>query len=462
MDDLFARAEPQPLTVSQVNARARTLLERTLGVVTVMGEVSGHKVVSGHHYFCLKDRESQLNAVLFRREAQASKVELVDGVEVLGTGRLTIYSQYGRYQLVLDRVERRGAGALQAAFEALKERLAAEGLFAAERKRKLPLVPRRVAVVTSPTGAVIRDIVNVATRRWPGASLLVVPTRVQGAESAPSVAAAVKRISSLAPRLGIDVVVVARGGGSLEDLWCFNDERVARAIHACAVPVVSAVGHETDYTIADFVADVRAPTPSAAAEIIFPVRSELAALVAQRLERGRTALARALSQRRMHLRALKAELGDSRRLLRDGVQRLAQLRLEHEQALRELVHGRRRALGQLDARLLRLHPRARLAKVRGALDAAERRSLLAARQAIAGRRERLTAAVAHLAALSPLAVLERGYAIVQTVDGAVVRRHGDVSPGTPIAVRLAEGRLAATVDATSPPEDPLDPGRHEP
>ena len=450
MDDLFTRQTPAPLTVTQLNARARQLLERHFTQVTVVGELSGHKIVSGHHYFCLKDRESQLQAVLFKREAAASKLELANGMEVLATGRLTIYSAYGRYQLAVERIEQRGAGALLAAFELLKARLAAEGLFAAERKRRLPLLPARVAVVTSPTGAVIRDIVHVATRRFPRARILVVPTRVQGADAAPQVAGAICKVSALAPSLGVDVLIVARGGGSLEDLWCFNDERVARAIHACSIPVVSGVGHETDVTIADFAADVRAPTPSAAAEIVFPIASELAAMLAQRLERSRSALRRDLAARRLHVRALKAELGDPRRLVREEMQRLAHARQRHEDAVRRMLLDRRLRLHQLEKRLAALHPRARLHGLRSAVAAARGRAELALRGHVERRRDRLTSLEHRLQALSPLGVLTRGYAIVQRQTGAVVQSAAEVAVGERLSIRLGQGGLDATVARVRP------------
>ena len=451
MGDLFSRTEEQPLTVSQVNARARVLLERNFATVTLVGEVSGHKVVSGHHYFSLKDKDSQLGAVFFRREAMVQKVELVDGMEVLATGKLTIYSAYGRYQFVVERLQNRGAGALQVAFEQLKARLNAEGLFALERKRHLPLLPKRVVVVTSPTGAVIRDIAHVARRRFPAARLLVMPTRVQGEDAAPLVAAAIRKASALAPRLGLEVIIVARGGGSLEDLWCFNDERVARAIYEAAVPVVSAIGHETDFTIADFVADVRAPTPSAAAELVFPVRAELLALLSAQLARARAALARQLGNGRMHLRALRAELGDTRRLVREPQQRLSQARLRQIEALKRLLLDRRLELRGLEGRLLRLHPRAHLTDVRSAFHAAKRRIALAVRQSIVARRHRLTALDAQLRALSPLGALDRGYAIVQNADGRVVRRYDEIGVGDAVAIRLAHGGVDAEVRTTRPP-----------
>ncbi len=480
MDDLFSRPrggepprspgdapKPDALTVSQLNNRARSLLERQFAKVTVVGEISGYKIVSGHHYFQLKDDESQVACVLFRREAEAQGVRLKDGVEVFATGKLTIYGPYGRYQMVLERVEQRGAGALGLAFEELKRRLQAEGLFDAKKKRPLPLVPRRVVVVTSPTGAVIRDIVHVATRRFPKASILVVPARVQGADSAPSIVHALRKVAALAPRLGLDVCIVARGGGSLEDLWCFNDERVARAIAASPLPVVSGVGHETDFTIADFAADVRAPTPSAAAELVFPVHSDLLAMLATRIERSRRAVRQKLDGHRLRLRALKAELGDGRSLLRAQAQRLSLATGRSEDALRRSLARRRSVLADLERRLLRLHPSVHLRELKTAILANQRRLERAMRQRLSREHERLLgldeawrrAARYRLEqkrhellrlservdALGPKKILERGYAIVTDEAGHVVRAASDVAVGAGLGVRLHSGSLGVTV-----------------
>ncbi|MEZ4271824.1 MAG: exodeoxyribonuclease VII large subunit [Myxococcota bacterium] len=315
---LFAPRAPKAppvLTVTQVNNLARNELERQFPHITVVAEVSNCKIISGHCYFTLKDRTSQLAAVLFKRDAARLKFALEVGQEVVVVGRLTIYGAYGRYQLVAESIEPRGVGALQTAFEQLKKRLADEGLFAVERKRPLPKLPARVAVVSSAEGAVIRDIIQVATRRCPNAQILLIPTRVQGRECATQVAYNIDRISRLTTSLGIDVIIVARGGGSLEDLWGFNDERVARAIVAAPVPVVSAVGHETDFCIADFVADARAPTPSAAAELVFPVYSDLQYSLQRYHHRSATALRRQIDNQRHHLRAVASPLERGRRLI---------------------------------------------------------------------------------------------------------------------------------------------------
>lgn len=435
-----------PLTVSEVNNRARLLLEKTLGLVTVTGEISNFKVVSGHSYFVLKDAQSQLNAALFKREALSLRFPLRDGMEVVATGKLTVYAAYGRYQMVVDRVEPKGVGNLQAAFEQLKTRLANEGLFAASRKRSLPLLPRRVAVVTSPTGAVIRDIVNVATRRFPNAQILVVPTRVQGAECAASVVAAIDQVAQRAAVDKIDVLIVARGGGSLEDLWGFNDEQVARAIAACPIPVVSAVGHETDFTIADFVADCRAPTPSAAAELVFPLKSDMVARLLQPVERAQHALRRDLQRQRFRLRACLAELGDGRTMLREHAQRLADLGFRREKSLRQIFLRRRQQMRHYETLLAAAHPKVRLHKLRSSVEASKGRIVLLMKQRLPTARRQMASLEARLQALSPLGVLQRGYGIVLRQDGQAVRRASEVACGERVEIRVAEGILGARVE----------------
>src|SRR5437867_3235119 len=287
MRSLFDEAAPPPpgapgrpredhpvLTVSELNALARGLLEEGLGTVWVEGEISNlRRYPSGHTYFTLKDAESQVAAVLFRGNAAALRFRPGDGLKVLARGRVSLYEPRGAYQVIVEALEPAGLGALQLAFEQLKARLLAEGLFDAARKRPIPLLPRRIGIVTSPSGAAIRDILKVLSRRFASLGVVLAPARVQGAEAAGEIVAGIAALNRLA---GLDALIVTRGGGSLEDLWPFNEEAVARAIAASAIPVISAVGHETDVTIADLVADLRAPTPSAAAEVVVGSREELA------------------------------------------------------------------------------------------------------------------------------------------------------------------------------------------
>lgn len=446
--DLFEQSAAPPLTVSQVNQRAKQLLERQFTRVVVVGEIANLKTVSGHRYFSLRDNKAQLPAALFKGQASRVKFDLRSGIEVIATGRLTIYPPYGRYQMVVDSLEPRGAGALQAAFEELKAKLAAEGLFATERKRAVPLLPRRIAVVTSPTGAVIKDIINVATRRFPKARILVVPTRVQGADSGAAIAAAIERASRLVGDLELSTIIVARGGGSLEDLWGFNDERVARAIVAAPVPVISGVGHETDFTIADFVADIRAPTPSAAAELVFPVRSELLEQLHGPVARATRAVRRDIEHGRQRLRALRAALGDGRSLVAVQHQRLDFAKVRLHQGFRQSLATRRLQLGSYETRLAKLHPRVRLRAMRSEMHSAQVRIDLLVRQSVTRSRDRLRAVSARLTALSPLGVLERGYAIVLDPRGRAVSDAAQVEPGDRVDVRVARGRFGAVVDET--------------
>jgi exodeoxyribonuclease VII large subunit len=393
-------------SVGELISDLKSLLEDEFGRVWVVGEISNlHRARSGHCYFTLKDDEAQLRAALFRGVAQRLPFDPEDGLEVVVYGDLTLYPSRGDLQIIVRSLEPRGQGALQLAFEQLRARLEAEGLFAAELKRPLPELPRRVGVVTSPTGAAIRDVIQVTGQCFPGVPLLLAPTRVQGEGAEEEIAAALELVSGR----GVDVILLVRGGGSLEDLLAFNTERLARAIRACHVPVVSGVGHEVDVTIADLVADARAPTPSAAAALALPPREAFEA----RLDRDR---------RRLRAAAL-AIVG--------------------------------RAAGQLGhcREMLRAHaPSARLRADRVRLVSAQRalQRGIEARLAVGGAR--VAAASGRLDALSPLAVLSRGYAIVyREPEGAIVRRAAEVRPGDDLRLRVAEGEIEATATASREP-----------
>lgn len=377
-------------------------LDPVVGDIWVRGEVSNlSRPASGHVYWTLKDGAAQVRCVMFRREALFQAVQPEHGMELLAHGRIEVYESAGTYQLYVDLLERQGVGLLYARFEALKRRLEAEGLFAAERKRALPPRPARIGLVTSPSGAVLHDIVSVLGRRWPHAELLLAPAPVQGRDAAPAICQALAGLSRLD---GLEVVIVARGGGSLEDLWAFNEESVARGIAACPVPVVSAVGHETDYTIADFVADLRAPTPSAAAELVAPsIEEDQAAL--DDLRRRLDTLARA---------RIAAERGRVDHLRRG---------LAVHAPLAEI----RRARQQLDD-----------------LDTAMRYRLEAR---LVAERRRVAHLARQLALLDPRGTLQRGYAIVRrAADGAVVTAPDQAAPGTTLDVQVAGGRLPARVE----------------
>ncbi len=404
--DLFGRrAASAPYTISQLTSFIRDLIEGepALSDVWVEGEVSNFtRASSGHCYFTLKDAGAQIGCVMWRSIAQLQRYLPANGDQVLAHGRVGVYETGGRYQLYADHLEPAGLGSLYLEFERLKARLLAEGLFAPERKRPLPRFPRRIGLVTSPAAAALRDIVTVLRRRYPLAELLLAPTLVQG-EGAP--AQIVAALQALAERGRVDVIIVARGGGSLEELWAFNDERVVRAIAGSPVPVICGVGHETDVSLADFAADVRAPTPSAAAELVAPDRAELRAMVAG-------------------LAAAQVEAALS--LLEELRWRLA----DRQQALRHFS------------------PEARVQQVRQRVDEWQARIGQAASHRLALERERLAGLSARLVSLSPLATLERGYAIVRHgPSGAIVRSPRQVSAGDALAIRVAEGEFGAEVKA---------------
>ena len=387
-------------SVTRLNREARTLLEAGLPGLWIEGELSNFsRPGSGHWYFSLKDATAQVRCAMFRGNNARIRVVPRDGLQVLLRARVSLYEARGDYQLIVEHLEEAGEGALRRRFEELKARLAAEGLFEIARKRPLPALPRRVGVVTSPSGAAIRDVLHVLERRFPAVPVLLYPVPVQGAGAGAAIAVAIALASA---RREVDVLIVARGGGSLEDLWAFNDEAVARAIHACSMPVVTGIGHEIDFTIADFVADLRAPTPSAAAELVVPDRGEWLRGLAGGVGRLAAALARAASRRR---------------------ERLAWL-------------GRR---------LVQLHPRQRLAARAQRLDELELRLERALRRALTQCGARLAAAARTLQAVSPLATLERGYAIVQHADGRVARAAAEFAPGDTLRARTAHGSLLATV-----------------
>jgi exodeoxyribonuclease VII large subunit len=439
---------PRIFLVSDLLRAARQTMESRFTDVRVDGEISGFKRSSnGHLYFCLKDDSAQLDCVVYSREAARLKFRVEEGMAVRCRGRLTIYEARGRFQMTVAEIEPVGAGALALAFEQLKQKLAAEGLFEPTRKRALPFLPRRLGVVTSPTGAVIRDIVRVAHRRFP-VPILLAPTPVQGDGAAPAIAAALRRLEAVAD---VDVIIVARGGGSLEDLWAFNDEIVARAIYACRVPVISAVGHETDFTIADFVADVRAPTPSAAAERAVPVLADLKGELAVLGRRVARATLEHLRAGRHSLERARNRLGDPRRLLDQRRQTLDEHAERARRSLARRLATEHASLRALEKRLLRAHPQRRVQEQRHALAALRHRLETLARGELARRRHVVEATRAKLGALSPLNVLERGFSLAQLADGRLLTQASDARPGDAIRVRLRRGEVHATVDETPPP-----------
>ncbi len=433
--------------VAELVGVLRGRLEREYGDVWVEGEISNVRPYgSGALYFTLKDGDAQLPAVLFKRQAALLKWKPADGMAVLARGRVSVYENRGQLQLVAESLEPRGAGALQVQFEQMKARLRAEGLFEAGRKRTLPAYPGTIGVVTSTQGAVIRDIVTVCRRRGGCMNILVYPAAVQGAGAAAEIAAGVRYFNAH-PEHGVDVVVVARGGGSTEDLWAFNDEALARTIAASELPVVSAVGHETDFTIADFVADLRAPTPSAAAEMI----TEAQHRAGERVDALRARLLRGVRWQsigaRQRFSRVSAE-GALRRVpeaLERRVQRVDDLRAGLAVALasRLRLHGAQ--VSGLEGRLLRRDVSAGIAEGRGRLFAMGSRVQHAGQQLLSGRGLRLERARVRLEALSPMAVLQRGYALAFVADGRLVRSVTQVGAGEVMMVRLADGSLGVRV-----------------
>ncbi len=388
------------VTVTQLTAQLKNILESAFPDVWVEGEISNLSIPqSGHAYFTLKDEQSQIRAILFRSSQRFLKFTLQHGIQVICRGRVSVYEPRGDYQLIVDYIEPKGAGALQLAFEQLKARLEKEGLFELTRKKRLPLLPRCIGIITSPTGAAIRDILRVIKRRHPKIRILIYPVPVQGADAAPAIVEALRYFNE---ERNADVLIAGRGGGSLEDLWAFNEERVVRAIHASRIPVISAVGHETDYTIADFVSDVRAPTPSAAAEIVVKSQESLQESI-QSLE------SRLLRSIRHRLDLMESSVREHVRLLSDPRRRLE----GHVQRMDELMH----------------------------------RMALQLRHHLQRDRTRLGGMTEALEHLNPLGILSRGYSITKKQhDGIILKDSRNVKPGDVIHTLLHKGSIVSRVE----------------
>jgi len=435
---------PHIYTVSSLTREIRERLESHFSLVWVSGEISNlRQPLSGHYYFTLKDAGAQLRAVLFKGNHQHMRFKPQEGSQFLCRGRLTVYEPRGEYQVVVDYLEPLGLGALAQAFEALKTRLQAEGLFDPELKKPLPFLPRRLALVTSPTGAAVRDFLRLLRQRCANVEVLIYPVKVQGVEAAGEI---VRALEDLAGYPGVEVIVLARGGGSLEDLWPFNEEQVAWAIHRCPIPVVSAVGHEVDFTIADFVADVRAATPSAAVELVAPDKGALA----RHLDRLGGSLLRTLKQRlevaRRHLHLMSRRLPDMSR-------RLVDMRFKVDEQGEALVRRTRRLLTQQrqrlhlsSSRLVLLSPRRALMPWRQRLEQAAQRLGQGFSRGQDTRRRHLEYCQSHLEQLNPLAILQRGYAVATLLPGeTVIRDAAQAPPGAAVRVRVARGRLDCEV-----------------
>lgn len=413
---------PMVFTVTELTKQIRRLIEGNFGSVTVEGELSNVRMPpSGHCYFTIKDEAAQIRGVIWRSDMRALLVVPRDGIRVRVQGALTVYERDGSYQIAVRRLEEAGKGSLQAAFEALKKKLAAEGLFEPDRKRKLPLLPQHIGVVTSPTGAAIRDILNVLRRRFPNLHVVIAPARVQGAGAADEIAAAIDLLNR---QRVVEVMIVGRGGGSLEDLWCFNEEIVARAIARSDIPVISAVGHETDFTICDFVADLRAPTPSAAAEIVVGRKDEFLEALRNHSRLMTRLLQHSLLEAKSRFKAASRsyvfrEPGNAARVYR---QRLDRLQAQTRHALERQFRSGQQQTDDLAVRMthsLKLVFARRVQQVHGL--------------------ER------QLNAFNPLAVLKRGYSITLNAEGRAIRRVQEVKPGDRVLTRVGEGEFTSEV-----------------
>jgi exodeoxyribonuclease VII large subunit len=431
------------LTVSELTRTVRDVLEGHIGDVWVEGEISNYrKQSSGHHYFTLKDDRSQVACVMFARSYGAqSRVPLSDGMQIQAYGRVTVYEARGQYQLIVQLIQSKGQGLLQAKFEALKRKLLAEGLFEKNRKRTLPKFPRRVALVTSPTGAALQDMLNILQRRNPWLSVLICPVRVQGEGASGEISEMIRRVSLRAQEWKIDVIIVARGGGSFEDLWEFNEESVARAIFSSRIPVISAVGHEIDFTIADFVADVRAPTPSAAAEILAPDILKLQGdLFAKRAALDRLAR-QALDIRRVGLAHLAGAtcLREPAGLLVERQQQIDQLELRLSQAGSNAFTQRHSQIARLLAFLSAFRPDHLLDAKRREVALAEVRLKQIVLARIESRKDSVGRLANSIRLLGPQQTLERGYSITLDVNRNVVRSAASVKVGDALCNRFADG-----------------------
>lgn len=440
---------PQPrreiYSVSRLNREARAILEGNFPLLWLEGEISNlTRPRSGHIYFTLKDEFAQIRCAMFRMRAMNLAFTPKDGTQVLARVRVSLYEPRGDFQLVVDHMEEAGDGALRRAFEALKHRLGQEGLFDESRKRPLPTLPRCIGVVTSPSGAAIRDIITVLKRRFPAIPVVIYPVAVQGEGAASEIAAAIRLAGK---RRECDVLIVGRGGGSLEDLWAFNEEIVARAIHDSPLPVVSAVGHEVDFTIADFVADTRAPTPSAAAELLSPDREEWLSRLHRFEGRLQQRIQQQLRQRRQQVEWLGKRLKHPGRRLQENAQRLDELEMRLTQAWRHLKKHKSARIETLQARLERHRPTVRLQQLHQSNQELGRRLHQAMHLQLTQLRQQLALQVHTLEAVSPLATLGRGYAIVtEAKSDKVLRNSNEVAVGELIHARLHQGRLYCRVE----------------
>ncbi|WP_417521219.1 exodeoxyribonuclease VII large subunit [Marinobacter sp.] len=448
VNNLFQDTRPRALSVSELNHQARHLLESSFMQVWVEGELSGFsRPSSGHWYFSLKDQKCQVRCAMFRGQNQRIRPLPKEGDQVRIRGKVTLYENRGDFQIIVEHMEPAGLGALQQAFEELKRKLQAEGLFEAGRKKPIPAMPTHIGVVTSPTGAAIHDILTVLARRCPAIPITLYPTTVQGK---PATAEIVRAIKAAQTHGVADVLIIGRGGGSLEDLWCFNEEAVARAIADCTIPTVSAVGHETDVTIADFVADLRAPTPSAAAEKVSPDQNDMLRQVNDREHRLANAARRVLQRLNTKLEHLRARLRDPRRELLDKAQRLDELDVRLGKAIAQSLDRSQMRSAHMAQRLTMQSPRKQLTNSREALDRSALQLEKAIQQTLARFNDKLGHTAGTLNLVSPLATLGRGYAIIRDQQDNIVRNANDVTTGDRISAHLANGSVTAEIKSVNP------------
>ena len=435
----------QILTVSELTLQVKKHLEKGFEEVWLEGEISNFRSPSsGHYYFTLKDDTSQIRAVIFRFMGRYLKYQPQDGLQIMCRGRISLYEPRGEYQIILDYMEPKGVGALQIAFDQLKEKLKKEGLFDPEHKRPLPFLPTTIGVVTSPTGAVIKDIINVIGRRFPNVALLINPVKVQGEGSSQEIATAIATLNRIS---GIDVIILARGGGSLEDLWSFNEEIVARAIYLSTIPVVSAVGHEIDFTIADFVADLRAPTPSAAAELVVRDKKELARLIVSLSDRLRNRIVQVIETEKQQSVFLQKRLPDLRLRLGDLHLRADDLKTRLAPRVLHLLRLRQEMLQGKRVRLLLRNPRLIIEDVFKRVTLSQKGLTSSIRPVFQQFRQRFETYAGALEGLSPLNVLKRGYSITHLLPSyQIVKESTVLSPGDRVNVILGKGDICCTVE----------------
>lgn len=446
-DKKASSREPQVLSVSMLNQYIRGCLEDSFSNFWLKAEVSNFTAhSSGHWYFTLKDKKSQVSAVMFRGMNSRLKFRPETGMEILVRGKISVYEPRGNYQVLCEYMEPAGVGALQKSFEQLKAKLQKEGLFDRQKKKPLPSLPKHIAIVTSPTGAAIRDIINVLKRRYRSAKVTIVPSVVQGEKAAPQIIKAIQVAEKLP---GVDVMIVGRGGGSMEDLWCFNDEGVARAIFNCKIPVISAVGHEIDFTISDFVADLRAPTPSAAAELVAKNASELM----DRLKVVEKQLIHMISVRlkefKQGLLGLDKRLIDPRKRLQDLMQRLDELSIRLQNSMQNAVKQQRLTVDVLSGRLI--NPKYLLDKLKQRLSSSQDKVAVLMQRTIEVKRDKFVRLTQLLDSFSPLKVVDRGYAIVTAKD-KVVKSVKQVNKKDEVSIRVVDGNILASVISATPLE----------